>query len=230
MIELRGSLKALGLERVLDFISDIQASGRLLVTDHSAAGEIVLQDGRVVGATFRRERGLDALSAIALALSQADFELLPAEARAEVNIALGPDELRSHLAGVARERTDLLAAFPTLSAVPRRTDAPRSPDVNNQLVFDNDMVQLLLAVDGTRSIWALTDRLGLHRTLRALSRLVASGLVALDARAADEPKPEPRADAEVREPAPRQDSGLARRLIGLFVSQEPSADALVRPG
>ena len=230
MTELRGSLKALGLERVLDFIADIQATGRLRITDHSSAGEIVLQQGRIVGATFQHERGLDALSAIALALSEADFELLPADTRVELNIALAPDELRSHLAGVARERAELMAACPTLSAVPRRTDTPRSPEVSNQLVFDGDMVRVLLAVDDKRSISTLTGELGLHRTLRALSRLVASGLITLDARGDEEPKAEPSAGADTRAPAPpHHDAGLARRLIGLFVTQEPSPDAPARP-
>src|ERR1051326_2219277 len=117
MTELRGSLDGLGLDRVLQIMAEIQASGRLCIADATFSGEIVLQSGRVVGARFGPERGLEAVSSIVLALSEAIFEVMPIEAPAELNVSLPPDDLRAHIQRLMLERDELLRGVTCLRGV-----------------------------------------------------------------------------------------------------------------
>src|ERR1051326_7141888 len=229
MTELRGSLAGLGLDRVLQIMADIQASGRLFIADPIFSGEVVLQSGRVVGARFGPERGLDAVSSIVLALSEATFEVMPVEAPAELNITLSPEELRAHIQRLSVERDELLRSVPCLSGIPRRRGGlPGDAHAHDQLTFDVDMVRVLLAVDGRRGIPELARGLGLHRTLRAVARLAA-----IDMLDVDEPSLRP---ADTRElvtlvgeaPPAARAGGIRSRVLNFFVVQGTARSA-VRP-
>ena len=70
----------------------------LRIRQDNWAGEIALDNGRVVGAVFGPERGLAALDALVVVLPRGALDFSPDCQDVERNIELAPSDLREHVA------------------------------------------------------------------------------------------------------------------------------------
>lgn len=195
MSNLSGTLESISLAPLVGFLAGLRKSGRLSVSDGPWAGSIFLEEGRVVGAAFGAERGLDALDAIALALAKGQFAYAEDDASdVELNLMMSPAELQKHLGELAQEGAALSEAVPSLAAVP--TVVVQEPaDDSGEVRLDRATLKLLLALDGGRTVAELAAHRGVIRTLRELAHLVELNLVRLNVAApADGRVPPPTAD------------------------------------
>jgi Domain of unknown function (DUF4388) len=175
-VELSGELTHIGLRPLVNFLSDLSKSGRLVVRDDRWTGAIALLDGRIVGANFAHEQGLEALDAIFFALQHGSFEFT-STADCEHNLEVQPQALAEHLDIVDREVQQLADVLTSLSAVPGRTDSIQE----GEITLTRSSLALLLAVDGRRSVAEHAQQRGLVATLRAMKELIRLGLVDMQA-------------------------------------------------
>ena len=181
MTQLSGSLAGIGLSALLRFLSDVRATGHLVVVDGDLQGVLSLDGGRLASAAFERERGLAALEAVALALGGGHFELRPAAEPLAADLALEPSQVDARLAHLLEEQARLGASIPTVRAVPRLALEAGADHDQDTLVLDRDALRLLLRVDGTRTVREIAREYGLVHTLRLLARLAELQLVRIEA-------------------------------------------------
>ena len=189
--ELSGELTAVGLRPLVDFLSDLKKTGRLLVRDTQWTGTIGLLDGRIVGANFADEEGLTALDAIFVALQHGSFEF-NSTAECEHNVLVPPLGLTEHLDKLDAEVRQLADLVNSLSAVPDHIE----PIPDGEITLTRSSLALLLAVDGRRTVADHARERGLLATLRQLSELIRLGLVGMHSPPSEVDMP----PAPVREP------------------------------
>src|SRR5712691_11119302 len=97
MVELKGSLNSLGLPAIVQLIGELHHTGNLELTTSGACGVLGFEDGRLVAATLRDLRGLQALAACAMELADADFVFVEGTPADERTLALGGSELQKQL-------------------------------------------------------------------------------------------------------------------------------------
>src|SRR5919202_6066729 len=97
VIELKGSLRGVGLLPIVQLLADVQETGQLRVSRGALSGQLDFDAGRLVAVSFGEERGLAALAALALAFPEAEFAYTEGPAPAERNVELTLDQLRAHL-------------------------------------------------------------------------------------------------------------------------------------
>lgn len=105
VVELKGSLAAIGLPAVVQLIGELHHSGSLELSKAFARGVLGFDDGRLVTAEFALERGLPALAACAIDLADADFRFIEGEAAGERTLDLGSAELQRLIVGLATGET-----------------------------------------------------------------------------------------------------------------------------
>ena len=198
MSELSGSLVGIGTPAILHFLAGLEKSGRLYIWDGPWAGEVFLDSGRVSGATFDAERGLDALEAIVLSLPQAQFAFETGATTPPPGCALpavppSADGLVARLARLEADYAGLAPGIPLLAAVPRPVDGQfavagvaeslgePAAAAAQALSLDRRALQVCLAVDGRRTVAELAAGYGVARTARLLRTLVESGVLELAA-------------------------------------------------
>jgi len=192
MTQLSGSLAGIGLSALLRFLSDVRATGHLVVVDGDLQGVLSLEGGRLASAAFERERGLDALEAVALALGGGHFELRPAAEPLVADLSLDQPQVDTRLGHLLEEQARLGASVPSLRAVPRLALEAGAEHDQDTLLLDRDALRLLLRVDGSRTVRELGREDGLVPTLRRLAHLAELQLVRIDA-----PAPMPGAPSSV---------------------------------
>jgi hypothetical protein len=240
MTQLSGSLAGIGLSALLRFLSDVRATGHLVVVDGDLQGVLSLDGGRLASAAFERERGLAALEAVALALGGGHFEVRPAAEPLVADLALEPSQVDARLAQLLEEQARLGASIPTVRAVPRLVLEAGADRDQDTLVLDRDALRLLLRVDGTRTVREIAREYGLVHTLRLLARLAELQLVRIEAptapqiaagetprprtaAAAPAPRPQPNPSSAAGGPAESAKSGPA--AWSRWRRPSPSADA-----
>jgi len=203
MTQLSGSLAGIGLSALLRFLSDVRASGHLVVVDGDLQGVLSLEGGRLASAAFERERGLDALEAVALALGGGHFELHPAAEPLVADLTLNQPQVDTRLGHLLEEQARLGASVPSLRAVPRLALEAGAEHDQDTLLLDRDALRLLLRVDGTRTVRELGREDGLVHTLRLLARLAELQLVCIEAPAPVPAAPSgPQSEAARARPTP----------------------------
>ncbi|MBV9172444.1 MAG: DUF4388 domain-containing protein [Chloroflexi bacterium] len=213
MTELSGNLEGIGLLPLVQFLTTVAKSGRLIVHDAELSGRLDIDDGLLVGAAFDQEQGMAALEAIALALSSARFDFRDATGPLDQNLRLSGDQVTEALQRLSREQAALKAAVPSLGAVPHLTLDEGNDD--RQVSLDRDTLRLLIRLDGRHSVSELARDHGLLRTLRELTQLVQLSLVRVDAIPGVIQAPEPSVavrpahDQPVGQPT---EAGIAQRL------------------
>src|SRR5207253_2969392 len=85
----------------------------------------------------------------------------------------------AHLAVVADERSTCGATLLSLVAVPQHVEPREQPRAHEPLLIDRSRLNLLLAVDGRRTVAELVGEHDLLRTLSDLNWLVDQGLIRL---------------------------------------------------
>jgi hypothetical protein len=174
MVALSGSLEAINLPALVRFLAGLGASGSLRAEDGRWAGEIALERGQVVAASFGTERGLPALEALALGLRAGRFAFVEGAVPAERTVAVPQDELDALLDRAAA----VPGALSSPAAVPRLAARPDDgPAATKPLALTRGAVQTLLAVDGRRTVADLAAGRGLAATVRHLAILAEAGLV-----------------------------------------------------
>jgi DHA1 family tetracycline resistance protein-like MFS transporter len=179
---LQGSLATLGLLPLLRFLSGLNKSGWLELTRDGWTGRVCLDSGRLVFASFGRERGLAALDAILLVLSDAYFSFR--EGLSESNhvgeLEIEIDELAWRPPEVPARQRGLAAAIPAAEAVPHTVLLEHYGRDTTELVLRVGTLQTLLAVDGRRTVQELSDRAASIDVLVDLAILMDLSLITFD--------------------------------------------------
>ncbi|MGH2369556.1 MAG: DUF4388 domain-containing protein, partial [Chloroflexota bacterium] len=229
-ITLAGSIEGIGLPSIVRFLSGLQQSGRLHAAAGHWAGDLFLDRGQVVGASFGAERGVPALDAMVLALPNGEFsfaEGAPPEAR---NVDLPVGEIDAHLDRLDAQRATMVEIIPSLSAVPRVIEPPDAHEDGESVTLDRGAWRTLLRIDGRRTVEAICAERGVVRTLNQLARLVDVGLVAIDTSPVPPPVPPSSPPGPLPSPvpsaspqAPPEASSLAG--AGATTAERPDAGA-----
>jgi len=178
MTELSGTLDGIGLFSLLNFLSGLQARGRLAITDRDLSGTLYLTEGRVVGASFGSDTGEVALDAIGLALGQGRFNFADDGAEQPSNLNMTAPELQKHLEDLAAERQRIMAFVPSLDAAPSASlDTLQEGSDDQPVTLDRGTLRLLMRSDGQRSVLDLAREGGLLVTLKRLANLNDLGLI-----------------------------------------------------
>jgi hypothetical protein len=180
VIELTGALEGIGLPAIVRLLGELRETGVLRLTSGSWVGELGFIEGRLSSATFGQAVGPDALDACVLMLGRGDFAFVE-DAAVEPNIALGEDDLRLRLEAQTADQDESILAVPSLDAVPRVT--PEAAPSTERVVLDRTAVQILLLVDGQRTVRDIISDRPLVPTLRDLGLLAHEGLIVVDPRA-----------------------------------------------
>jgi hypothetical protein len=198
MTELSGMLDGLGLPAIVRFLSGLNKSGLLQLSQKDWHGEIYFDSGRVTHATFGNRTGLMALDALVEVLQGAGFTFdSHTEPAAEPTIQLSHDELLAHLEEVSAQVASGERGLPAADAVPVQTTLDGGAEEPLQL--DRSALQTLMAVDGRRSVREIVARRGSFDALWHLASLIRMGLIQLEPAAPDvepadvveNPTPEP---------------------------------------
>ncbi|MBV9323604.1 MAG: DUF4388 domain-containing protein [Chloroflexi bacterium] len=213
-MELSGQLRGIGLRPLVNFLSDLNKNGRLVVRDDRWTGTISFVDGQIVGANFAGEQGLAALDAIFFALEHGSFDF-NTTADCEHNVLVQPQALAEHLDTLHGEIQQLGDVVTSLSAVPGHAES--IPD--GEFALTRSSLALLLAVDGRRTVADHAREHGLLATLRELATLIQLGLVTMQA-------PAPAIEA-----VPPQATGVTTRSFGARPSSTttPTNGATIAP-
>jgi hypothetical protein len=176
---LRGSLEHFGLVLIALLSAELKTTSWLRLTRGRLSAEFAIQDDRVIWAAFGDERGQPALDAVALGLAEAEFQLEQGPAPREQNLNLTVGELRAHLLSLG-------APVMRLDAVPVTAGAgDASLDHTADAVFCRSSLEMLLAVDGRRTVRDIIGARPLVPALLELRGLVDTGLIRLQPMAAD---------------------------------------------
>jgi MFS family permease len=148
---LQGRMDADDLAPLLAFLARLNVSGVLRITNDPFQGTVCLEHGRVIGATFETETGVDALEAIALLMvDQGRFAFTEAVVEDQRNLSVDPDRVLSHLGDLTQERARLSWLVPSLTAIPRV--AVREPARDGSVILDSGVLRLLLLADSRRTV------------------------------------------------------------------------------
>jgi MFS family permease len=180
---LQGSLASLGLEPLLRFLCSIGKTGNMQLSRDGWSGRLSLDTGRLVAASFGNERGLAALDAILLVLSEANFTF--AENTSPINpsedFVIDVEELSSRPPmRLARER-GMIPLIPAPAAVPRLSELTDYGGEHAELKLRVSTLRTLLSVNGQRTIEELGERGGAAKVLMELATLMNLGLVSFQA-------------------------------------------------
>jgi hypothetical protein len=173
-MELSGDLTGIGLRPLINFLSVLKKSGRLVVRDDRWTATIGMLDGQLVGANFADEQGLAALDAIFFALQHGTFEFTTT-AHCEHNVLLQARPLAEHLDSLDAELQQLADVVTSLSSVPGHSESIPDGDIT----LTRSSLALLLALDGRRTVSDHARQRGLLATLRELAELIQLGVVSL---------------------------------------------------
>lgn len=235
MDQLKGSLRFIPLAAVTQFIAGLGSTGHLKLTQGGWSGEIVMNDGHIVGAQMGSERGRAALEGMVLALTTADFAFVDGLVDATSEPLLTRDNLTSFMAGLLAERERLHDLVAALDAIPCLIEKGGDAE---QITIAAAALQLIPSLMNGHSIEQIAQRRGLARTLREVAMLRQGGLVRLEAPQAAVRLGAVSASASAESPAatvrplrpvpPRQPmpAGVARRVS---VFQQATAAAPVEP-
>jgi hypothetical protein len=102
VVELKGSLTAVGLPAIVQLVGELHHSGTLeLIKNGEARGSLGFDDGRLVSAEFEMERGMSALQACLRDLANADFRFIEGVAAGELTLDISAAELQRMIARAA---------------------------------------------------------------------------------------------------------------------------------
>jgi hypothetical protein len=177
MIELSGAVESSALTLLLQFIAGLGRSGRLRVIRQPLAGDIDFAGGTVVDAVCGSDHGLAALDVLCVVPGPVEFSFVAMEPAHEAStLSLAPAVLAERLDSLQEQQLRIGSALRALAARPIRvTPAERSPD--DQFTLTRREIELLLAVNGRRTVLDLIGTQHLLVRLGALANLVELGFV-----------------------------------------------------
>lgn len=187
-VMLQGSLENLGLVPLMRFLSTADVAGCLHLSRAGWNGQLWLEHGRLVAASFGKEHGLPALDAIMLVLTESYFTFAASGPASDGAGALqvAVDDLAGYPARASTRQRGLAAAIPAPGVVPHVV-RPAELDANgdaHELVIRLSTLRTLLTIDGERTIDELSDRRPSAELLLDLAALMDLGLVQFESRPA----------------------------------------------
>ncbi len=187
--ELSGSLACIGFVPLIQFLAGLGKTGSLRVWREAWVADVGLERGELIGATADEERGLAALDFILLALSEGDFAFTSGPPDVERNLDERSQDVHAHLDRLASSQPSPAAARIGPTAVPQLIELA-SDDADGEVRLSRRSLQVLLEVDGNRTVEDIGRRRGRSRSVKELIHLVDLGLVSLaDRPAAANPQP-----------------------------------------
>src|SRR5712691_2200089 len=198
-----GRLDGLNLLEAVRVAASVTRDARLHAAWGGWDGQVAVEAGRIVHASFGPEQGTDALAAMILALPHGPFliahEISVAERNLDLSVEAAVDQFEP-LKEASQAFRDGLTPGWTVRLVARTTDSRDNEQLQLNATTLHVLVQLQTDPIAIRDI---AESQGLARTLRALSTLISHGLVELV-----DGGP---ALATTERPSPRR-AGLVRRL------------------
>jgi hypothetical protein len=134
MVELKGSLRGIGLPAIVQLIGELHHSGNLQLSKGLVHGTLGFEDGRLVAAACGDDVGLTALSRIVQDLADAEFRFVEGLLAGERTLDLGGTDLQRTLVRIASGDT---SPAPQPEAPPPGP-AALEPDVCPRLGFADD--------------------------------------------------------------------------------------------
>ena len=242
MTELSGMLGGVGLPAIVRFLSGLQKTGRLHLSQDVWSGEVHFLAGEVTGATLGSRTGLTALDGMVEMFPEAAFEFdsgAPGDSASERTIQLSRDELQQHLDATAARLANGGRRLPRPEAVPGQTAGDTGGE--EPLPLDRGTLQTLLAVDGQRSV---RDIVAMRHTIESvwhLASLADVGLIHFNGTASSgapanqtqankaHVEADPSSTPTVIARAPTVDPATQDTLIAPLFAAAPAAPAPVAP-
>jgi signal peptidase I len=173
MTRLYGTLASFELAELVRFLSELGKTGDLQVTGDHWSGQLSLDRGRLIAAAVEDEVGSAALELMSRCPRAGTFEFIDGAPTLPPNLDSSADPVRL----LERSATELVEV-PGPTAVPRMIQPACAED--DDVVLDRVALFILLHVDGSRNVGDLTLQHGLPRSLKALRRLQAAGLITFE--------------------------------------------------
>jgi signal peptidase I len=224
--ELSGSLACIGFVPLIQFLAGLGKTGSLRVWRDAWVANVGLERGELIGATADEERGLAALDFILLALAAGDFAFTSGPPDVDRNLDERSQDVHAHLERLANTQPSPAAARIGPTAVPKVIEVA-SDDPDGEVRLSRRSLQVLLEVDGSRSVEDIGRRRGRSRSVKELIHLVDLGLISLaDAPATPSPPPRGGPSGGGQRPAPpTTDPAPNRRATSdRSAAERPSAD------
>ena len=173
----QGSLAELHLPDIIQLISVSGKTGVFHLTNGALAGEIYLNDGRIVHAQLDEASGEEAVYALAM-WSQGDFRFDPGVATELRTITKSNTNLLMEAARRLDEWRVLSKKIPSTDMVPEFVVQEHR---EGQINLNTSEWLILSKIDGHRSLKAIADatRLSAFDAAKVLYGLVATGLIRL---------------------------------------------------
>ena len=178
MTELNGALRGLGLPAIVRFLASLRRTGWLRVVRDDWHGELYLEGGRVMAASWGTCQGLPAIEAIVQALPEGQFTFTTSTAGPpadERTVELSPEDLQARLDDLATQAAPGAPRLPAPLAVP--VLVPQEDGRDAQLQLDRGTLRTLLAVDGRRTVRDIVSARGACATLWQLAALAELGMI-----------------------------------------------------
>jgi hypothetical protein len=183
--ELNVSLSNIDLILVVQIITDLQLTGQVQAVQDDLTGAFSFDQGRMIGAAFDTEYGLAALELIFLTMPDAVCTFSAALPVSEPDIDLSGRDLDTFLYELSRRRWHLAAAVSSLAAVPQMIHPHEVSELGETVVLPPRALTTLQMIDGRRTVRAISQDLGLARTICDLAILVDRGLICVGSRSGD---------------------------------------------
>jgi signal peptidase I len=176
MTELQGSLHDFELRVLLRFLATQRSSGYLHISRSGLNGELLLDNGQVVGAAAGEQRGIAAVDLIALVLADGYFIYTDGPRTSDATVATNDVRLLdidSRIAELARRGSLLLPSVPRLTEIRRESGEER-------IALSRFELSMLFDVDEHRTVEDLVRERDTLQVLPCLMRLGDLGLITLE--------------------------------------------------
>jgi hypothetical protein len=174
MTVLCGALADVGLPPLLRFLVHLGQSGQLRIARGRWGAQLAFDRGQLVAAAIGEERGPGVLEAIVLALSDGEFTFTEGAPPAADNMDADATSLQVRVEALASVVGDMAPTISLLSMVPQLV-VPTSEE--GLLRLDRPTLNVLLNIDGRRTVEEIAALIGLVQATNALVVLCALGLV-----------------------------------------------------
>ena len=193
-VDASGSREFSGLPALMRHLADLRTTGRVRVRRAGWTGDVALDGGRVVAASFGSEfgaaHGLAALAAIEGVFPTGHFVLVETPPPAGPDARLDPAAVGAWPAPSSLSTGPGARAVPAAAAVPRLVVAGGAPGGaagaprEELLLVHRGALRRLLSLDGRRTVGELVAADGATPALTELAALSELGLIRLDLRPA----------------------------------------------
>jgi hypothetical protein len=187
MTQLNGQLAGVGLPAIIRFLSGLEKTGCLRLSQDDWSGEVVFAAGEVADARLGSRSGLAALDGMLEMFPEATFTFASpssGDRPVERTIQVSKDALLAHLDERAARLATAGRRLPRPNAVPHQAADGSGEE---PLPLDRGTLQTLLAVDGQRSVRDIVDMRQSMEPVWHLASLAEVGLISFNGTSSSTP-------------------------------------------